>query len=442
VTEMSQSPTLDYRNAPVTVDPERIYFGLTLTTWIKIATVTALMAAVFWPNLRRLWLKTNPIWGEPNWGHSMVVPIIGLYYLYLNREELLKATVKNAWSGLFILLGGLLLYGYGIWPGQNDFVKDFGMVVTLFGVVLLLCGWQVMKTAWFPILFLVAAIPWPGLVYSWVAGPLQALAAKVAVMSLNFSGVQAMYSGTKIIITTMGESGPEPRTLNVAEACAGLRSLMTFIAVGAAVAFLSARPLWQKLLITASAVPIAIFCNVMRVSGQGMLDYYVSHELSEGFAHAFVGMIMLIPAFFLLLGVAWVIDHLFIEEVDDRNTLVAARAGGNAGLRPAAKPAVIEAPRRASRNETKPTGAVAVPSETKPVPATAAASDGIRNETKPMPEKPAQPKQKPLVMPPRTNLTTRRPLTQDQQVPPTVDRPAADRSPNNAQVNLTSKEGK
>jgi len=107
-----------------------------------------------------------------------------------------------------------------------------------------------------------------------------------------------------------------------------MRSLMTFISVGAAIAFISNRPLWQKLLITFSAIPIAIFCNVMRVAGQGLLDHYVSTELSESFAHQFVGLIMLIPAFFLLLGVGWVLDQIFVEEVDagDAGAVAAAVA--------------------------------------------------------------------------------------------------------------------
>src|SRR5690606_20139016 len=140
---------------------------------------------------------------------------------------------------------------------------------------------------------------------------------------LQTSGVESYVAGTKIFMA--GEGGAW-RTLNVAEACAGLRSLMTFITFGAAIAFLSARPLWQKLVITFSAIPIAIFCNTLRVAGQGLLDYHVSHQLSENFAHQFVGLIMLIPAFFLLLLVGWILDHLFIEEVDDKQQLVAASA--------------------------------------------------------------------------------------------------------------------
>lgn len=336
----------------------------------KAGVLSALVFAIFWSSLWRLWSKTNPIYGEGNWGHAVIVPIIGLYYLYLNRDELKRAAivpvlpdsfdrVRLIGGALILLCGllarfaiaplftgseqtylsvagtgllplgllvlalnwgvgslvfGLLTFGYGIWPGQNDYVKDVGLVITIFGIVLTLCGWQVMKIAWFPIAFLICALPWPGLFYSKLAGPLQHLAAMVAVFVLQMTGVDAVQGGTKIIM----DFGPfrPPRTLNVAEACAGLRSLMTFITVGAALAFLSNRPLWQKLLITFMAIPIAILCNVMRVAGQGLLDVYVSQKLAEGFAHQFVGLVMLVPAFFMLLGVCWIIDQLFVEEVD------------------------------------------------------------------------------------------------------------------------------
>ena len=220
------------------------------------------------------------------------------------------------------MLFGIAVFQYAIFPGQNDFLKDFGMVITLFGVVLALAGWSVMRLAWFPIAFLVCGLPWPGLVYSKVAGPLQQLAANVAVWTLQLTGVEAAVGGTKI--SMVGGDG-NWRTLNVAEACAGMRSLMTFISVAAAVAFLSSRPLWQKIIVVLFAVPIAIFCNVMRVSGQGLLDRYVSHSLSENFAHQFVGLIMLIPAFLLILLVGWVLDQIFVEQIDRRVVAMAPK---------------------------------------------------------------------------------------------------------------------
>ena len=295
--------------------------GLRLSAWLRIGIVTGLFVLLFWPNLWRLWGKSNPFGSgsQAEWQHALFIPIVGLYYLYANREQLLAAPVRPGWSGLAIALGGVLLYGYGIWPGQNDFIKDFGMVVTLFGAVAVLAGWQVMKIAWFPIAFLVCGIPWPGLVYAWVSAPLQRLAAQGGVIVLDLSGVEAENNGNFISMRLPHSTGW--RDLDVAEACSGLKSLMTFVSVAAAVAFLSERPLWQKIIIVLCAVPIAIFCNVMRVAGQGLLDHYVSQQLSESFAHQFVGLIMLIPAFFLILLVGWVLDRLFIDEAPDKSQL-------------------------------------------------------------------------------------------------------------------------
>jgi exosortase len=367
------------------------WLGLSTESWVKIAILGPLFVAVYWLVLRWLWDKTNPIYGEANWGHAICIPIVGLYYLYINRDELLRQPVEPlllgkftspwrlrpalgmiaigtaAWLlgsdpsgfisaggaalgvfgllvllldwGLGSLLFGLALFAYGIYPGQNQFVQGCAMILTLFGVVLMLAGWKVMKYAWFPIFYLVCGIPWPQLVYSYIASPLQTLAAKAAVVTLRFTGVNAYRTGTKI---NMGGITEELRTLNVAEACAGLRSLMTFITVGVAVAFLSARPLWQKIVISASAVPIAVFCNMMRVAGQGLLDHYVSRQLSESFAHQFVGLVMLVPAFFLILLVGWLLDHLFVEEVDEK--VDPRRAGA---MSPAAAAAlVVDIPRR------------------------------------------------------------------------------------------------
>ena len=379
----STAPTAPLADSASTGPPAR-WLGLRPAVWGQIGFIALLFVLLFWPNLRRLWLKTNPFYGSEwgDWSHSMLVPILGLAYLWLRREELLSAPVRPlladgssrarwlggalafvggifAWQlfalpfmselpvglpviggnlspyissaalgvavlgllvlaldwGLGTLAAGLLLMAYGIWPGQNDYLKDMGMILTLFGVVLTLTGWAVMRIAWFPIVYLVCAIPWPGLVYTKIAIPLQYLAAKVAVVVLNIAQVDSMVEGTRIVIE---KSDGVTRILNVAEACAGMRSLMTFITLAAAMAFLSlSRPMCQKLIIIASAVPIAIFCNVMRVSGQGLLDVYVTEQASEGFAHQFAGMIMLIPALLLLLGVGWVLDQLFIVEEDE-----------------------------------------------------------------------------------------------------------------------------
>ncbi len=392
---------------PVALRPaEPTYFGFTVTVWLEILVLSLLLAATFRYSLARLILKTNPINGEANWSHSFCVPVIGLYYLYLNREELFAARVRPLipfrfnrvqlisslvtlgvgglacvgfsvrgsgqasvlfgaiallgvlgllfdW-GLGIMLFGLFTFAYGIYPGRNDFVTDFGDVATLFGLVLMLCGWDVMQVVWFPIAFLVCAIPWPGLIYSKVASPLQRLAAYVAVLLMNATGVDSSVSGTKIFIST-GIYGQPDQSLNVAEACAGLRSLMTFISIAAAVAFLSIRPFWQRVIITLSAIPIAILCNVLRVTGTGVLYRFGGPEWAEGFTHQFVGMVMLIPAFFMILMVAWILDHLFVEEVDEKGApMRKVLRRGAAGGAPASVSVSETAPRSTSRQPDAP----------------------------------------------------------------------------------------
>jgi len=434
-----------------------------------------LFVAVYWLVIRWLWDKTNPLWGEANWQHAVAIPLVGLYYLYINRDDLLRQPVEplvlgrfaapwRLWPGVVMLaigaacfflgkdaasgfvkiggavlggfgllvilfdwaiaslLFGLIMFAYGIWPGQNQFVQGCAMILTLFGVVLMLTGWRVMKYAWFPIAYLICGIPWPPLVYSYIASPLQVLAAGVAVNALRFTGVTAYRSGTKIHMASTSITEPM-RTLNVAEACAGLRSLMTFITVGVAVAFLSARPLWQKIIITVSAIPIAIFCNVMRVAGQGLLDHYVSEQLSQSFAHQFVGIVMLIPAFFMILAVGWVLDHLFVEEADDTEknystpgamAASAAQAfpvGGVAAVAPPAAAAgrlVVDIPRRPPGPKVKP-----VPPEAqthvapRAVPA-AKPPQGAKPQAAPPTAKPQAAPAKPAAAPP-TAVTPPRP---------------------------------
>ncbi|GIW77087.1 MAG: hypothetical protein KatS3mg104_2150 [Phycisphaerae bacterium] len=367
--------------------------------WFKAVLIGVIFCWLYSENLQRLWLKTNLFTGDRNWSHSMMIPLIGLYYLWLRRDELRQVSVRpllgdrftrsrvfsavlvglgglitwqvapwvvpamdstiqpgailsNAGLGIAIwaflalvldwglgsLLAGLLLSAYGIWPGQNDFVWDVGMILTLFGVVLTLCGWAVMKIVWFPIAFLLCALPWPPLVYSALALPLQKIAAVSSVAIMNVLGVEASHGGSKIFIAQYDPvTGRQlaDRALNVAEACAGLVSLMTFISIAAAIAFLSGRAMWQKLIITASAVPIAILCNIIRVAGVGMLDKYGGREWSDGFAHQFAGMVLLLPAFFLIMLVCWIVDQLVIEEAEDEpvsgsSTPASKPAGGAA----------------------------------------------------------------------------------------------------------------
>ena len=99
MTELNPYPSLvpSVSGEPVD-DSTDLVLGLTLESWVKITVLGFLFCAVYWLVLRWLWDKTNPIYGEANWGHAVCIPIVGLYYLYINREGLLRQPVKTTWT--------------------------------------------------------------------------------------------------------------------------------------------------------------------------------------------------------------------------------------------------------------------------------------------------------------------------------------------------------
>src|SRR3989442_12820742 len=116
-------------------ETEAVYYGLSLETWIKVGILGALFMAVYWLVLRWLWDKTNPLYGEANWGHAICIPAVGLYYLYINRDELLKQPVEPLLFGSFMnrarlipALSMLVVGGLAYLTGSdtNGFVKAAG----------------------------------------------------------------------------------------------------------------------------------------------------------------------------------------------------------------------------------------------------------------------------------------------------------------------------
>src|SRR5689334_13079361 len=140
VTELQPtSALLDRPLADSLDDSNELYYGLTLDTWIKVGILGTLFMAVYWLVLRWLWDKTNPIYGEANWGHAICIPFVGLYYLYLNRDDLLKAPVKpvllgnirawwRLWPAVGLVAAGGLAWALG---GEPSHAKVAGVVMVL-----------------------------------------------------------------------------------------------------------------------------------------------------------------------------------------------------------------------------------------------------------------------------------------------------------------------
>ncbi|MFA5204299.1 MAG: exosortase [Lentisphaeria bacterium] len=250
-------------------------------------------------------------WEDPNWSHAFLVPLISLYFIHQRLDELRAIPPCCCWWGLPVMIAGMVLYALGIYPLGNQMAMGYAMILTLFGLIWLMTGTAMMRILWLPVCYLFFAIKISYQVWEPVAWQLQNVSAGLATILITALGlplgIEAEVTGTAIHVYYQG-SLIEP-ALNVAEACSGLRMLMTLVTLGVAVAFLGARPWWARLVLVALTVPIAVLVNAGRVMTIGFL-YPFNRQMSTGDFHLFVGMLMLLPALALMMLASWFLGKL------------------------------------------------------------------------------------------------------------------------------------
>jgi exosortase len=176
--------------------------------------------------------------------------------------------------------------------GAELFLQRSSLVLLRLGGVLWVRGWRLFRRVAFPLAFLFFMVPLPYLIYDAVAFPLKLFAARVATESLFYLGVPEFREVNIIHLAS--------QTLEVAEACSGIRSLLSRITLGVVYAYFTEARLWKRAVIVASTVPIAIAANAFRVTGTGVLTHYVSPQAAEGFFHTFSGWLVFVAVFVLV----------------------------------------------------------------------------------------------------------------------------------------------
>ncbi len=228
---------------------------------------------------------------DPNYSHGLLVPIISGYFIWQERDKLGKLEVKPATSGILLIIFALLVLFAGV-AAQEYFSKRASLVFLLAGIILFLMGWRWLKALALPVGFLFFMIPLPYIVYDALAFPLKLFVAKFSVISLKLMGVVVWREGNIIMF---------PQTvLEVADACSGLRSLMSLLALGVALAVLSQDKTSRRVVLVLLTVPIAILTNMIRVIGTGFLAQYYGAAAAEGFFHEFAGMGVFVLAMVML----------------------------------------------------------------------------------------------------------------------------------------------
>jgi exosortase len=233
------------------------------------------------------------VWyADPNYSHGFIVPLISGYVMYQNRDALKRAPVAPQNRGVFIILFGLLLL-IAAYLGTEYFTMRSSLIVLLGGLVLFLFGGEVFRMLLFPLAYLVFMVPLPYIIYDALAFPLKLLVAKYSVLFLKAIGIIVWREGNIIMF---------PATvLEVADACSGIRSLMSLVALAVAFAYFTQQSMLKRAIIIASAIPIALFANGIRVIATGILAQHWGARAAEGFFHEFAGMVVFGLAVLLLI---------------------------------------------------------------------------------------------------------------------------------------------
>ncbi len=228
---------------------------------------------------------------DQNNSHGILIPFISLWLVWERRMRLALVTHQPNALGLFVVSAGIILLLLGDVANLN-ILSRLSLIIVIVGGLLYLFGTQMLRSLSFPILYLLFMIPVPFTLFEMIAIPLQTLAASFATASLQLFNIPVLREGNIIELANT--------RLEVAQACSGIRSLMSLVALALLLGYLTQEGRLRRTLFVLSAVPIAIIANAIRVSGTGMLAYHYGPSVAEGFYHTFSGWIIFLVAFVLL----------------------------------------------------------------------------------------------------------------------------------------------
>ena len=272
-------------------------------------------------------------WSQDDYQHGPFVPLFSLFLLWYRRDMILPIAVRGSWWGLAFMALWAVMRWLAVYFNFES-LPEMSMLPFFAGVALFVGGWRALRWAWPAIVFLAFMLPLPGDIQGVISLQLQGVASRVSVFIIQTLGLPAVSDGHLIQV-----SGA-PKPLDVAQACSGLRMMMMFFAMCIAAAFLIRKPLWEKLVIIASAAPIAVLGNVARIVVTALGCEIARHWPSVFNAdavmetiHDWAGYLIEMPAGLLLLWIELtLLSKLLLPPLSERPLI----AGGFLGERAAA----------------------------------------------------------------------------------------------------------
>jgi len=259
-------------------------FGL----WAPIAFSVAAFAFLY----RSVIAKLVYDWTyDGNFSHGFLIVPIAAYLVWERRKKLAATPLEPTVIGLVLLVGSLATLAAGI-LGAELFLSRVSMIGVIGSVVLFTTGWRFLRVLMFPLAFLLLMIPIPAIIFNEIAFPLQLLASRCAEWTLSTAHIPVLREGNIIVLANT--------TLEVAEACSGIRSLISLVTLAIIYGYFTDDRIWARIVLTLAAIPVAVAANAARVAGTGVAAHYYGPEAAEGFFHTFSGWMLFVVAFVML----------------------------------------------------------------------------------------------------------------------------------------------
>jgi exosortase len=248
--------------------------------WIPYVLIALIVTAIYYQVVGKLVLDW---YSNPDFSHGFLVVPFALYVLWDKRKVLHDTPIRQTWSGVWLIVAAILVLFMGVY-GAELFLSRLSLVMLLGGIVWTLCGRAMLREVRFAILVLLLAIPIPAVLFNQITFPLQLLASRMASSLLPLFGVPVLRDGNIIQLPSM--------QLEVAEACSGIRSLMSLFAIAIFYGYFLERNTWRRVILALASIPIAVFANAARIVGTGLCVQYWNPDKAVGFFHEFSGWLM------------------------------------------------------------------------------------------------------------------------------------------------------
>jgi exosortase len=262
--------------------------------WSPFAAIAILLVVIYY----RVAIKLVYDWYTiPDYSHGFLVPFFALFLLWDKRKSLRNTRIRQSWRGIPLVVFGIFVLILGVY-GVDLFTARISFVFLLAGLIWTLFGSAMLRELRFPLMVLVLAIPFPTILFNQITFPLQLFASRIASDILPLLRVPVLLEGNVIQLPIM--------KLEVAEACSGIRSLMSLFTLAVFYGYFLERKTSRRWILALAAIPIAVTANVFRIVGTGLCVQYWDPEKALGFFHEFSGWVM----FVISLGCLYLVHRL------------------------------------------------------------------------------------------------------------------------------------